>query len=95
MMFFDNLLNDKDDRFYFMYAFACRAWASFLFFVFAPLIIYQWSNFSFNIGQIYLLTASYILMLLTDFTGAYMKAFSEYRAIRRREISHHGLKKYK
>lgn len=38
-MLFDNFFADKEDRFYFMFAFAVRAWLSLLFFVFVPFLL--------------------------------------------------------
>lgn len=93
-MLFDNIWNDKKDRFYFMYAFACRVWLSFLLFLFSPIIAIRLS-FTLSGTQIFIVAASFLTLAALDFCGATIKAVYEYRAIKQTQISHHGEKKFR
>lgn len=92
-MLFDNIWNDKEDRFYFMYAFACRSWFLFLFVLFSPTIL-RFLSFTLNWNQVYLLIVASSFLSLVDLLGALIKTISENQKIRRTEIAHHGQRKF-
>ncbi len=93
-MLFDNFLADKEDRFYFMFAFAVRVWLSLLFFVFVPFLL---NHFGYSLGshQFLVVGTSYMLMGLLDFVNAFGKALREYRRKRWVDIQHYGIKNYR
>lgn len=91
---FDNFLADKEDRFYFMFAFAVRAWLSLLFFVFFPFLLFHFGYLLVQ-HQFLVIGASYLLMGLFDFLHTFTKALTEYRRKRWVEIQHNGLKKFR
>jgi len=93
-MLFDNFLADKEDRFYFMFAFAVRAWFSLLFFVFVPFLLI---HFGYYLGshQFVVIVSSFVLMGSLDFSHVFVKALKEYRLKRWVDIQHYGLKKYR
>lgn len=93
-MLFDNFLADKDDRFYFMFAFVVRAWLSLLFFVFVPFLLI---HFGYSVGPHQFLTVgvSYMLMGLLDLIHTFTKALKEYRRKRWLDIQHNGPKRYR
>ncbi len=93
-MLFDNFLADKEDRFYFMFAFAVRAWLSFLFFVFAPFLLIHF-GYELQLHQLLISGASYLLMGFLDLSHAFVKALKEYQRKRWVEIQHNGLKSYR
>lgn len=93
-MLFDNFLADREDRFYFMFAFAVRAWLSLLFFVFVPFLLIHFS-YELRLHQHLVIGASYLLMVLLDFVHAFTKALKEYRRKRWVDIQHNGLKNYR
>lgn len=93
-MLFDNFLADKDDRFYFMFAFAVRAWLSLLFFVFVPVLLIHF-GFELQRHQYLTIGVSFLLMGLLDFSHALVKALKEYRRKRWVDIQHNGRKIYR
>ena len=93
-MLFDNFLADKEDRFYFMFAFAVRAWLSLLFFIFFPFLLIHF-GYSLGLNQFLIVAASCMLMGLLDFSHAFVKALKEYRRKRWVDIQHNGLKNYR
>lgn len=93
-MLFDNFLADKEDRFYFMFAFAVRAWLSLLFFSFGPFLLMHF-GYSLGLNQFLIVAASYMLMGLLDFSNAFVKALKEYRRKRWVDIQHNGHKQYR
>jgi len=93
-MLFDNFLADKEDRFYFMFAFAVRAWLSFLFFVFVPFLFIHF-GYHLSIHQFFVIGSSYLLMGVVDFIHVFVKALKEYRRKRWVDIQHNGIKKFR
>ena len=93
-MLFDNFLADKEDRFYFMFAFAIRAWLSLLFFVFVPFLLIHF-GYELQLHQFMVIGASYLLMGFVDFSQAITKTLSEYRRKRWVDIQHNGTKAYR
>lgn len=93
-MLFDNFLADKEDRFYFMFAFAVRAWLSFLFFVFMPFLLIHF-GYELRPHQFLIIGASYLLMGLLDFGHIFIKSLVEYRRKRWVDIEHNGLKNFR
>lgn len=93
-MLFDNFLSDKEDRFYFMFAFAVRAWLSLLFFVFVPFLFIHFGYYL-GLHQFVLIGASYVLMGVLDFAHVFVKALKEYRRKRLVDIQHNGIKNYR
>ena len=93
-MLFDNFLADKEDRFYFMFAFAVRAWLSLLFFVFVPFLLIH-LGYEFIPRQFFDIAVAYLLMGILDYSSVYVKALNEYRRQRWIDIQHNGLKKYR
>lgn len=93
-MLFDNFLVDKEDRFYFMFVFAVRAWLSLLLFVFMPFVLI---HFGYYLGfhQFVVIGSSYVLMGVVDFAHVLLKALSEYRRKRWLDIQHNGLRQYR
>lgn len=93
-MLFDNFLADKEDRFYFMFAFAGRAWLSLLFIVFVPFVLIHF-GYKLQFHQFSIIGAAYMLMCLIDFGHTFVKALKVYRLKRWVEIQHNGLKSYR
>jgi hypothetical protein len=93
-MLFDNFLADKEDRFYFMFAFAVRAWLSLLFFVFVPFLLIHF-GYTLGLHQFLVIGLSYVLMSALDFSHVFVKALKEYRRKRWVEIQHNGLRNYR
>jgi hypothetical protein len=93
-MLFDNFLADKEDRFYFMFAFAIRAWLSLLFFVFVPFLLIHF-GYELQLHQFMVIGASYLLMGFVDFSQAITKTLREYRRKRWVDIQHNGTKAYR
>lgn len=93
-MLFDNFFADKEDRFYFMFAFAVRAWLSLLFFVFVPFLFIHF-GYHLNIRQFLVIGSSYLLMGIFDFAHVFVKALKEYRRKRWVDIQHNGTKNYR
>jgi hypothetical protein len=93
-MLFDNFLADKEDRFYFMFAFAVRAWLSLLFFVFVPFLFIHF-GYQLSLHQFIVIGSSYLLMGVVDFIHVFIKALKEYRWKRWVDIQHNGVKKYR
>lgn len=93
-MLFDNFLAYKEDRFYFMFAFAVRAWLSLLFFVFGPFLLIHF-GYKLRPHQYLVIGVSYLLMGLLDSSHAYAKALKEYRRKKWLDIQHNGKKNYK
>ena len=93
-MLFDNFLADKDDRFYFMFAFSVRAWLSLLLFVFVPFLLIHF-GYSLEQHQFLVVGASYLLMGLLDFVHTSTKALKEYQRKRWVDVQHNGIKKYR
>lgn len=93
-MLFDNFLADKQDRFYFMFAFAVRAWLSLLFFVFVPFLLIHF-GYELRLHQCLIIGASYLMMGLLDFSHVFVKALREYRLKRWVDIQHNGFKNYR
>lgn len=93
-MLFDNFLADKEDRFYFMFAFAVRAWLSLLFFVFVPFLLIHF-GYEMRLHQYLTGGASYLLMGFLDFSHVFIKALMEYRWKRWVDTQHNGLKNYR
>lgn len=93
-MLFDNFLADKEDRFFFLFAFAVRAWLSILFFVFVPFLLI---HFGYELQPLQFLTigASYLLMGFLDFFHTLVKALREYRRKKWLDIRHNGPKKFR
>lgn len=93
-MLFDNFLADKEDRFYFMFAFAVRAWLSLLFFVFVPFLLVHF-GYEMRLHQYLIGGASYLLLGLLDFSHAFTKALKENRLKRWLDIQHNGFRKFR
>ena len=93
-MLFDNFLADKEDRFYFMFAVAVRAWLSLLFFVFVPFLLIHF-GYELRPHQFLIIGASYFLMGLLDFFHTSVRAIREYRRKRWVDIQHNGTKNYR
>jgi hypothetical protein len=93
-MLFDNFLADKEDRFYFMFAFAVRAWLSLLFFVFVPFLFIHF-GYHLSPNQFMVIGSSYLLIGLLDFAHVFVKALNEYRWKRWVDIQHYGPKKFR
>jgi hypothetical protein len=93
-MLFDNFLADKEDRFYFMFAFAVRAWLSLQFFVFVPFLFIHFGYHLYP-HQFMVIGSSYLLMAALDFAHVFVKALKEYRRKRLVDIQHNGIKNYR
>jgi len=93
-MLFDNFLADEEDQFYFMFAFAVRAWISLLFLVFVPFLLLHFGYF-FGSHQFLVVGASYLLMGLLDFVHTFGKALKMYRFKRWVDIQNNGPRKYR
>jgi hypothetical protein len=93
-MLFDNFLADKEDRFYFMFAFAVRAWLSLLLFVFMPFVLIHF-GYALRPHQLLVVVASYILMSVLDFAQVVVRALKEYRRKKWLDIQHNGIKNYR
>ncbi len=93
-MLFDNFLADKEDRFYFMFAFAVRAWLSLLFFVFVPFLLIHF-GYELQFHQLLVIGASYLLIGFLDFSQAFIKALREYRRKKWVDIQHNGIKRFR
>ena len=93
-MLFDNFLADKEDRFYFMFSFAVRAWLSFLSFVFMPFLLIHF-GFELQLHQYLVMGASYLLMGFVDFSQVFIKSLREYRRKKWVDIQHNGVKNFR
>jgi hypothetical protein len=93
-MLFDNFLADKEDRFYFMFAFVVRAWFSLLFFVFVPFLFIHF-GYHLDTRQFLVIGSSYLLMGALDFVHVFGKALKEHRYKRWVYVQHNGLKNYR
>lgn len=93
-MLFDNFLADKEDRFYFMFAFAVRAWFSLLFFVYVPFLLIHFGYYL-DLHQFLVVGSSYMLIGVLDFAHVFVKALKEYRRKRWVDIQHNGRKQYR
>ena len=93
-MLFDNFLADKEDRFYFMFAFAVRAWLSLLFFVFVPFLLIHF-GYELLFVQINICLTAYALMLAIDFWGMLLKSHTEIKRATILEVAQYGNKKYR
>jgi hypothetical protein len=93
-MLFDNFLADKEDRFYFVFAFAVRAWLSLLFFVLVPFLFIHF-GYHLSPHQFLVIGSSYLLMGILDFVHVFAKALKEYRRKKWVDIQHNGRKQYR
>lgn len=93
-MLFDNFLADKEDRFYFMFAFAVRAWLSLLFFIFVPFLLLHF-GYELRPHQFLDIAAAYLLIGILDISHVYVKTLEEYRRKKWVDIQHNGRKKYR
>ena len=93
-MLFDNFLADKEDRFYFMFAFAVRAWLSLLFIVFVPFLLIHF-GYAILFGQMRMCLTAYVLMLAIDFSGLLLKSYTEIKRATLLEVAQYGNRKYR
>jgi hypothetical protein len=86
--------SNNEDRFYFMFAFAVRAWLSLLFFVFVPFLLIHF-GYELRPHQYLIIGASYCLIGLLDFSHTSVMAIKEYRRKRWVDIQHNGIKNFR
>lgn len=89
------LTNKKNDRYWFVFTFACRSWFLFLFVLFLPCLVEIFLNLSFRYEQLLAMGIAFILILFIDSLSVYIKWLHEERSEYKEIVENFGVRKYK
>jgi len=91
-MLLDNVRPDKDDRYNFFFRFVCRAWFLFLVLLFS-IPVMEVKGHALNRKQFIILSVAFLLIVVMDYLGMWIKYARQRKADKRIDIQHHGIKK--